>query len=159
VIEAARPAVAEDLPTLLALYRAGAGEMAHLSPAWAALDGRADPAEESLEAALSDDATEVFLGTIDGVPVGYAVVCLQPRKDVADGHVWIQDIYVEPDARGIGVGEELINSTLGWGRQRGARSAEIRVLPSHRDAKNFCEENGFSAHVLALHKDLPPASG
>ena len=155
--ETARRAGEGDIAVLVALYEAGAAEMTGIKGAWAALDARPEPVAESFKADLHSDTAAAFLGLIDDVPVGYAVVRLVPRLEQAGGvHAVVSDIYVDPEARAVGVGETLIEAVLDWARRQRAVSAEIRVLPGHRAAKNFCEENGFTARLLLMHRDLPP---
>ncbi len=153
--EEVRPAGEGDLDVLVELCRAGADEMTTIKAAWAELDGRVEPAADTFRAELEDDDALVLIGQIDGAPVGYAAARLVDRLPQAGGlHARVHEIYVDPEARAVGVGEELINAVVAWASERGAKSAEIRVLPGHRSAKNFCEENGFTARLLLMHKEL-----
>jgi GNAT superfamily N-acetyltransferase len=129
--------------------------MTAIKGAWADLDARVEPATETFRADLDDADALVLLGELDGVPVGYAVARLVERLPQAGGlHTLVSEIYVDPEARAVGLGEVLIEEVLAWSSERGAKSAEIRVLPGHRSAKNFCEENGFTARLLLMHKNL-----
>ena len=153
--EETRPATDADVGTLVEFYRTAAEEMTALKPVWAELDGRPEPVDQSFLADIHDDDALVLMGEIDGEPVGYLVARLQERLPQSHGrHVLLNDIYVLDDARAVGVGEELMGAALEWARQRGARSAEVRVLPGHRTAKNFCEQNGFTARLLLMHHNL-----
>ena len=153
--EEARRATEDDVDVLVRLYRDGAEEMAVLKEAWLALDARPEPVAESFRADVGSPTSAVFIGTIDDAPVGYAAVRLEERLPQTGGlHARVRDVYVEPGARGVGVGEELIGAVIAWAEEHGAKSAEIRVLPGHRDAKNFCERNGFTARLLLMHRNL-----
>ena len=155
MIEDVRPATEDDLDPLIDLYRAGADEMTTIKAAWAQLDGRVEPAADSFRHDIGDPQTLVLIGQIDEAAVGYVVAQLIDRLPQAGGlHALVREIYVDPEARAIGLGEELINAVIAWASEHGAKSAEIRVLPGHRSAKNFCEENGFTARLLLMHKDL-----
>ena len=91
--ELARAAIAELAPT-----RGGA--------VWAAREARPEPVEESLKASLADDATRVVVGTIDDVPIGYAAVRVEVLHDGSRLGV-VDDIFVEEEARAVGVGEVM----------------------------------------------------
>ena len=155
MIEAARPATTDDLPVIVELYRSAAEEQRNLRQTWADFDARPEPAEQSLRADLEDRDAFAVVGTIDDVPIGYAVGRLVAGLPQVGGRrLIITDIYVDPEARAVGVGELIVNELLQWGRDHDARNAEARVLPNFRDAKNFCEENGFTGRVLVMHVSI-----
>jgi GNAT superfamily N-acetyltransferase len=155
VKEEVRPATTDDGELLEGLYRAGASEIMTFKAQWADLDARPEPIARSFQDELDREDTAAFIGMIDGAPVGYAVVRLAKRLPQAGGlHAKVTDMYVDPGAREVGIGEELINAVLAWARERGAKSAEVRVVPGHRAAKNFCEENGLTARLIVMHRDL-----
>ena len=155
MIEAVRPATPDDLAVVADLYRAAAEEQRQLRETWTAFDARPEPAEDSLRADLEDDDSCAVIGTIDDVPVGYGVARLAAGLPQVGGQrLIITDIYADPEARAVGVGELMVTELLQWGRDHGARNAEARVLPNFRDAKNFCEENGFTGRVLIMHAEI-----
>jgi len=151
--ETVRRATVGDVDVLVALYRHAAEEMVTIKADWADLDARVEPAGESFLADMDDPDATVMIGELDGSPVGYAVVRLVDRLPQAGGlHARVTEIYVDPEGRAVGLGEEMITAATSWASERGAKSAEIRVLPGHRAAKNFCEENGFTARLLLMHR-------
>jgi len=143
--ELARAAIAELAPT-----RGGA--------VWAAREARPEPVEESLKASLADDATRVVVGTIDDVPIGYAAVRVEVLHDGSRLGV-VDDIFVEEEARAVGVGEVMINDLIGWCVQNGCAGMDAMALPGHRVTKNFFEESGFTARKLVMHHRLKEQEG
>lgn len=114
------------------------------------------PVEEGLTrvaAALEDPAQRVLVGTIDDVVVGYAWA---RERTLADGRriAVIDDLYVEAGARGVGVGEALMDELVAWARERGCAGIDAVALPGLRETKNFFEESGFTARLLVMHKSL-----
>jgi GNAT superfamily N-acetyltransferase len=63
----------------------------------------------------------------------------------------IEDIYVEPEARAVGVGEAMMASALEWFTAEGCKGVDAYALPGDRHTKNFFEESGFSARLLVMH--------
>lgn len=63
-------------------------------------------------------------------------------------------LYVEEEARGVGVGEALLDFLLTFARDEGCEGVDIPALPGDRETKNFLERAGFSARLLTMHRPL-----
>jgi ribosomal protein S18 acetylase RimI-like enzyme len=149
----ARRAGAGDLPVLTYLYRELEAEMGGLSDMWAKAEGLAEPISAGLAAALDDPSASIYLGEIDGYPFGFLLARVEGLLPQAGGEQVgsIRLVYVEPEARGVGVGEALREAALADLRARGLRRFDAHVLPGHRLAKNFFEQGGFSARAIVMH--------
>jgi GNAT superfamily N-acetyltransferase len=53
-------------------------------------------------------------------------------------------MWVEPDARGGGVGRELLGEALSWGRSLGSTRAELWVTVGNSRAERFYAAAGFA---------------
>jgi GNAT superfamily N-acetyltransferase len=124
---------------------------------WAQRETRALPALASLTTALDDPQQLVLVGTIDDVVVGYAAAGLETLRS---GEVLgvVTDLFVEAEARAVGVGEELIEHVLGWCRTHGCIGVDAMALPGNRDTKNFFETFGFTARAIIVHRRLAEPS-
>ena len=151
----ARPASAEDLDDLTALYRDLATEQAELRPLWPLADGLDEPVEVSFRSVLDDPRTVLLIGTINDVPVGLLWARPEPLLAQAAGEevATIRLIYTQPEARGVGVGEAMMAAAMATLRSAGFRYFDARVSPGHRLAKNFFESNGFKARLILMHRD------
>lgn len=155
-MEGARPATDADLSVLTRL----AGEaVAELVPTrggsmWARTVGRRAPYEDGLSAAMADPDALVLCGTVASAVVGYAVVHLDLLGDETLLGV-IDDLYTEPGARSVGVGEALLGEIVAWATERGAVGLDAIVLPGARETKNFFETFGLRARALVVHRELP----
>ena len=114
---------------------------------------RSDESPASLAALLEDRSHLVVMGTLDSVVTGFAhshVVDLDGhgRRGVLDA------CYVEPEARGVGLGRLLLDTTVDWLRRRGCLGVDGMALPGDRGAKNFYEAAGFKARLLTMHRSL-----
>ncbi len=154
-MEGCRPATTADLPRLAEL----AGQViAELAPTrggavWKAREARGEPLVQNLGELLGDPDHRVLVGTIDDAVMGYAVARLERLRDGSALGV-IDDIFVEEGARGIGVGEAMINDIIAWCEQAGCVGIDAMALPGHRQTKNFFEDAGFSARQLVMHRRL-----
>jgi len=156
VTEAARAASSEDLPRVAELARAAIEELRPTKGGelWARREARWEPVEDSLAADLADDGTLVLAGTIDDVVVGYAVA---RTETLADGNVLarVTDLYAEPEAREVGVGEALLEAIVKWATERRCVGIDSLVLPGNRETKNFFESFGLVARAIVVHRPLP----
>jgi GNAT superfamily N-acetyltransferase len=102
---------------------------------------------------LDDGDIGVVVGTIDDVVFGYASVV---EDRVADGTALavLQQLYVEPGAREIGVGEAMMDLVLEWCTRRGVRGIDALALPGDRATKNFFERYGLTARAILVHRLL-----
>ncbi len=153
--EAARSATPADLPALVRLASTSADEKRDQKggPVWYRRERRQGEPGAELAAALEADACEVAVGTLDDAVVGYGVVRAEP---LADGGVLgvIESIYVEPDARAVGLGEVLMDHLLDWCRERGCFGVDSLALPGDRHTKNFFESFGLVARAIVVHRPL-----
>jgi GNAT superfamily N-acetyltransferase len=154
--EAARTAVAGDLDAVAALAAAAADEKRDQKggPLWWRRERRQGDVAAGVRAALEAADHELAVGTLDGTVIGYAVARVER---LADGGLLgvVEDIYVDPGARAVGVGEALMDHVLAWCRDRGCFGVDSLALPGDRATKNFFESFGLVARAIVVHKPLP----
>jgi GNAT superfamily N-acetyltransferase len=156
VIEAARPASTEDLPRLAELARAAIEELRATKggEVWARREARQEPLETSLTADLENGDAIVLVGTIDDAAIGYAVAVIEQLFDGSE-LARLTDVYVEPEARGVGVGEMLLDAIVEWATDRHCVGIDSLALPGNRETKNFFESFGLVARAITVHRPLP----
>jgi GNAT superfamily N-acetyltransferase len=154
-MESARPAGAADVGRLAELAQQAVQELAPTKGGdiWARREARAAPYAESFTAELAADDRLVLVGEIDHSVIGYAVVHLETLRDRGVLGV-IDDIYVEPDAREVGVGECLMDAIVAWCSARGCVGVDGLALPGNRATKNFFETFGLVARAIVVHRRL-----
>ncbi len=157
-MEAARPATEADVPRLAELAREAVKELLPMrgGAVWWAQEGRQEPIEDGFAADLAAEDHRVLAGTIDGVIVAYAVARLERLADDSLLGV-VSDIFVEADARQVGLGEAMMGDLIEWCSARGCIGMDAVALPGHRSTKNFFEESGFTARKLVMHHSLRPS--
>lgn len=160
-VESARRATLADLSRLVELRQALLEEL------WSQRGGRllaasihrTDPSG-SLGADIADPSRLVVAGSWDGVVVGFGVgrVDEMPGVSAAESRVGVvESLYVEPEARGVGVGEAVMDAVLAWCAEAGCVAADAPALPGNREAKGFFERQGFTARLLVMNRALRPA--
>ena len=84
---------------------------------WARRDAPATPYENRLALAVADPAQLLVVGTIDDAVVGYAVAATEVLG-VGSLLARLTDLYAEPEAREVGVGEKLLDYVIESRRTR-----------------------------------------
>ena len=120
---------------------------------------------EALDAAgfqrlLETGGVRAWVGDLDGATVGFAAARLVELSDDTS-LAEIDALYVLPEARGVGLGEALMDEVLAWAAGAGAAAVDAVALPGDRVTKNFFERYGMTARALQVHRrlDPPPAAG
>lgn len=154
-MEQARVATAADIPTLTGLWEMAVAELEvqRGGALLAASIAESDPLQDVLGRLLADQDRLVLLGSTEGVAVGFAIVHCDRRRTEPIGV--IEAVYVEPSARLIGVGEEILALAVSWCAERGCQGVDAPALPGSRAAKAFFEDHGFVARLLVMHHRLP----
>lgn len=131
-----RAAIAADGPRFLELV-----------DALADYEKLARPAPEARERLLRDAFGEhprisVFLGELDGVPVGYAVTCETYSSFLALPTLFLEDLFVVPEARRAGLGSAFFAHLAAEAVRRGCGRMEWMVLDWNELAIGFYEKIG-----------------
>ena len=131
-----RPATPADVPVLHAMIR----ELA----AYEKILHEVVATEEDTARALFGPrpAAEALIGLVDGEPSGFAV--FYPFYSTFAGRqcLYLEDIYVRPASRRVGLGRELIDAFFRTARERGCPKVEWRVLRWNEPALAFYRSLG-----------------
>jgi ribosomal protein S18 acetylase RimI-like enzyme len=156
-VERSRPATTADLGRVVALFGQLHDELGAMRGGglWAAREARREPVDASLAAQLDDPNACVLVGLFDEVVVGFGVIVIET---LATGERLgrITELYVEEPARAVSVGETITDGLLEFARQHDVVGVDALALPGHRAAKNFFEEQGFTARALIMHRPTRP---
>ena len=83
-----------------------------------------------------------YLARLDGQPVGYAIIFFTYSSFLALPTLYLEDLFVLPDARGSGVGKALFAFLAGEAVRRGCGRMEWVVLDWNQLAIDFYERLG-----------------
>jgi GNAT superfamily N-acetyltransferase len=93
--------------------------------------------------------SDVYVAVIGDVLVGYLVADLGDDLIVRVDQVW-----VTPEARELGFGDELLATAIESARSRGAVAVEGQALPGDRHTKNLYERAGIVARLITTFRRL-----
>ena len=154
-MERARPATASDIARIVELAGQLRGELRPMrgGEIWFQRDAHAEPLDAAYADLLGASDALLAVGSIDDVVLGFAGVRVETLRDGTRLGV-VTDLFVEPEARGVGVGEALVDLVVEFCSEQGCHGIDATALPGHRAAKNFFEGHGFTARALVMHRAL-----
>jgi N-acetylglutamate synthase-like GNAT family acetyltransferase len=117
------------------------------------LADRAGRSTESIIEMANQPGCRCDVVLADGALVGWALTTIRrlPNERLI---ATIEEIAVDAEARAIGAGETLLESTMAWCREMGCDGVDSFALPGARETKNFFETFGLKARLLTVHADL-----
>ncbi|MBA3288327.1 MAG: GNAT family N-acetyltransferase [Acidimicrobiia bacterium] len=82
------------------------------------------------------------------------VVCGYLVLDVDGGIAVVDQVYVVPGARELGLGDGLLEAAVGEARACGVAVLEGQALPGDRETKNLYERAGITARLITVSTRL-----
>lgn len=157
-----RPATIDDVPLIRALI-AELAEYEQLADAAVATD--ADLRAQLFGVA---PAAEVLIGEVDGEPAGFALFFHNFSTFLGKRGLYLEDLFVRPAARGVGLGKHLMAALARIAVQRDCGRFEWSVLDWNAPAIGFYRRigavgmdewtvqrlEGEALHALASHDAL-----
>ena len=160
-MDGARQATIEDLPEIAELARLAIVELGEIrgGRVWQRREARQEPVHDDLADAVvhQGDHLAVVVGTIHDTVVGYGVSRIEQLSD-GDRLSVVTDLYVDPGARGVGVGEAMMDRLVAHAEAAGAIGIDAMALPGDRATKNFFETFGLKARAIVVHRPLGEAA-
>lgn len=100
--------------------------------------------ESDLTAALFDvnPRAEVLIGELDAQPQGFALFFTTFSTFKGRTGIYLEDLFVRPQARGKGLGRQLLRSVMDCAVHRGCARVEWSVLSWNVEAIAFYERMG-----------------
>lgn len=92
----------------------------------------------------------LFLATVDGVVLGSLTLAFY--RIPTGMKAWIEDVVVDGEARGRGVGDRLNRAALAEARARGAKDVSLTSRPSREAANRLYQRIGFEARETNVYR-------
>jgi len=100
--------------------------------------------EQDIRAALFGESPKAFchVAELDGEVVGFALWFLNFSTWLGKHGIYLEDLFVRPDARGSGLGKALLTTLIDIARDRGYGRVEWAVLDWNTSAQDFYRSLG-----------------
>jgi ribosomal protein S18 acetylase RimI-like enzyme len=108
------------------------------------------PSREHLEAMIANADTVVFVARDGGSILGSLTLAFY--RIPTGLKAWIEDVVVDSEARGRGVGELLNRAALDEARHRGAKDVSLTSRPSREAANRLYLRIGFEARTTNVYR-------
>ncbi len=131
-----RPATPEDLPLIAALIR----ELAEYERLSHAVHFQEEQLGQNLFG--PNPGAEVLIGEMDGTPCGFALFFSNFSTFEGKRGLYLEDLFVRPEARGAGLGKALIQTIARKAVERGYARFEWSVLDWNTPSIRFYESIG-----------------
>ena len=103
--------------------------------------------EEAVRGTLHrPELARLFVATVDGEPVGVAVLSFLWTLEHGGPAAWLEELYVEPAHRGRGLGRRLVELVLDEAAAAGSAALDLEVEPGHDAAERLYARMGFHRH-------------
>jgi len=100
------------------------------------------PTRDELEAIVGSDTTILLMARDESGVLGSLTLAL--FRIPTGLRAWIEDVVVDADARGKGVGRLLNEAALDLARRAGAKTVDLTSRPSREDANRLYRRLGFA---------------
>ncbi|MEL6414039.1 MAG: GNAT family N-acetyltransferase [Pseudomonadota bacterium] len=147
-----RSATLEDLPTLLRFEQ---GIISAERPYDKTL--KPDPISYyDIGEMIDDPEAEVAVAVSDGrlIGSGYAIRKASRHYLTPPFHAFIGFLYVEPDFRGQGVNQRVLDHLFAWARANDLPEIHLTVYPDNASAIRAYEKVGFEPYILEMRMNL-----
>jgi ribosomal protein S18 acetylase RimI-like enzyme len=108
------------------------------------------PSSEHLAEMVQSPATLVLIARVDGRIAGSLTLAM--FRIPTGLRAWIEDVVVDGDARGNGVGEALNLFAIEEARKRGAVTVDLTSRPSREAANRLYQRLGFVARDTNVYR-------
>jgi ribosomal protein S18 acetylase RimI-like enzyme len=108
------------------------------------------PSRADLNAIISSEASVLFIARVNGKIAG--ALTLATFRIPTGVRAWIEDVVVDADARGHGVGEALNMAAIAEARSRGAITVELTSRPSREAANRLYQRIGFVQRETNIYR-------
>jgi putative acetyltransferase len=100
-----------------------------------------DPTTDALFELFNTPGSYYYIATIDNKVVGGAGIF--PTENLPKGTCELVKLYLHKDARGTGLGKQLLNTAMQWAKENGYTQVYLESMPELSKAVTIYENVGF----------------
>ena len=108
------------------------------------------PSRAEVAEMIASDASVLFIAEHEGTIVGTLTLVL--FRIPTGVRAWIEDVVVDGEARGLGVGQALNETALQRARGAGATTVDLTSRPSREAANRLYQRIGFVARSTNVYR-------
>lgn len=105
---------------------------------------------EVVRAVLASPANVVLVARSDDRVVGALMLVVFPL--LTGVRAWVEDVVVDADTRGLGVGRALVDAAVRVARERGASTVDLTSRPSREAANRLYVKAGFERRETNVYR-------
>jgi ribosomal protein S18 acetylase RimI-like enzyme len=109
------------------------------------------PTEEYFRGILKSDNSHFFIAELENKQIA-GILTLGTYNIPTGKKFWIEDVVVDTNQRGRGVGRELILHAIEYSRSKGAKSVELTSRPSRVEANRLYKKLGFIPRETNMYR-------
>jgi GNAT superfamily N-acetyltransferase len=135
----------EDAADAARLWMQSAKEHTAHDPIYTTSAGAERVMQRFLADLTSSSHAFLFVAEYDGRTVGFVSGELRESSPTFRPKTWasVDDVFVEPNYRNLGVGRALVESVKVWAKERGADGVSLQVAAANERGRKFYEDLGF----------------
>jgi ribosomal protein S18 acetylase RimI-like enzyme len=108
------------------------------------------PSKQHFKAILKSKKTHFFIAEINKKVAGILTIAI---CDIPSGEkVWIEDVVVDEQERGKGIGKEMVLFAIGFARSKGFKAIELTSRPSRVAANRLYQKLGFAVRETNVYR-------
>jgi len=100
-----------------------------------------DPTTDALYALFRKPGSYYYVATVDEKVVGGCGIF--PTENLPDGTCELVKLYVAKEARGSGLGKQLMEQSMSWAKENGYTHVYLESMPELKKAVSIYEKVGF----------------
>ena len=100
-----------------------------------------DPTTDHLFELFQTEGSIYYVAEIDGTLVGGCGIF--PTEGLPEGTCELVKLYLHKDARGTGLGKQLLNTAMQWAKENGYTQVYLESMPELSKAVTIYENVGF----------------
>ena len=145
-----RPAHREDIDSLVSMWLALNREQEAMDDRYVLAEDAAKRWRNDLPEWISHELHRILIAVFDDSIAGFihAYRWNDPPIYKPVPAIFIDDLYVASNYRGMGLGSKMLEAVKQWGIEEGVKRFRLRVLAKNREAIRFWEKNGGDAMVV-----------
>jgi ribosomal protein S18 acetylase RimI-like enzyme len=140
-----RPGRREDAADAARLWMQSAKEHTSHDPIYTTSPGAERVMRRFLTDLTSSSHAFLFVAEYGGRTVGFVSGELRESSATFRQKTWasVDDVFVEPNYRNLGVGRALVESVKAWAKERDADGVSLQVAAANERGRKFYEDLGF----------------